>query len=254
MKLPVLLLIILGLPLTGFCAVTPDEDELPASPELLAPETTDFPLFDDASFAEISDPFETINRGVFWFNDKLYFYFAKPIARAYRHVPEPFRISISNFFQNLRTPISIVNATLQGKFAGAGEELMRFATNTTIGIGGLYDPAREHFNLRPQDEDTGQTLGYYGIGPGPYLLLPIIGPSSLRDGIGLIGDAQTSLVYHLWGRGKDNYDYIGAYIGDRINTLSLDKDTYEGIKKDALDPYLFMRDAFAQYRRNQIKN
>jgi phospholipid-binding lipoprotein MlaA len=249
------LLIALLLPVSGLCADNPVIVDTPetadaASDTEASPD--EFPLFDEADFQEVSDPLEPLNRGFFWFNDKLYFYLAKPVARAYRYVPEPFRVSVNNFFQNLRAPIRIANAGLQGKFASAGNELTRFFTNTTLGIGGLFDPAKVHFNLKQMDEDTGQTLGHYGIGPGPYLMLPVIGASNLRDGIGLIGDANLSLVYHLWGHGKDNNDYFAAYISDRVNELSLDKDTYEGIKEDALDPYLFIRDAYAQYRRNLV--
>jgi phospholipid-binding lipoprotein MlaA len=255
MKLHICLLIALSLPISGPCADvpvivdTPEITDAASNPEA---SSDDFPLFDEADFQEVSDPLEPLNRGIFWFNDKLYFYLAKPVARAYRYAPEPFRVSVNNFFQNLRAPIRIVNAGLQGKFASAGNELTRFFTNTTLGIGGLFDPAKEHFNLKQMDEDTGQTFGHYGIGPGPYLVLPVIGSSNLRDGIGLIGDANLSLVYHLWGRGKDNNDYFAAYTSDRVNELSLDKDTYEGIKKDALDPYLFIRDAYAQYRRTLV--
>jgi len=265
MKFPICLLIALTFPAvnlyadiaTGDQTGVPEEQTVtPADMEQPEAGPEDFPLFDEAEFIEVSDPLEPVNRGMFWFNDKVYFYLAKPVARVYRHVPEPIRQSVDNFFDNLRAPIRIVNASLQGKFAGAGNELARFFTNTTLGLAGLFDPARENFNLKEVDEDTGQTFGHYGIGPGPYLVLPLLGPSNLRDGIGSIGDASMGLAYHFWGRGKgeDNYDYIGAYTLDKINGLSLDKDTYESIKRDALDPYLFMRDAYSQYRRNRVKN
>jgi len=207
---------------------------------------------DDDTVLEVYDPLEPINRGIFWFNDKMYFYVMKPLARGFRYVPEPWRVSLKNFFNNLQAPVTIVNATLQGKFADAGNELTRFATNTTLGIGGLFDPSKEHFGIRPKEEDTGQTLGYYGVGPGPYLVLPFLGPSNLRDGVGLLADTRLDLAYYIWGKGKNNYDYYGILAFKMINNLSLDKDTYEGIKKDALDPYLFVRDAYAQYRQSQI--
>jgi phospholipid-binding lipoprotein MlaA len=183
----------------------------------------------------------------------MYFYVLKPLARGFRYVPEPWRVSLKNFFNNLRAPVTIVNATLQGKFSDAGYELTRFATNTTLGIGGLFDPSKEHFGITPRDEDTGQTLGHYGVGPGPYLVLPFLGPSNLRDAVGLFADSRMDLTYYIWGKDKNNYDYIGAIAIRTINNLSLDKDTYEGIKKDALDPYLFVRDAFAQYRQNKVE-
>jgi phospholipid-binding lipoprotein MlaA len=211
---------------------------------------------DDLSFLDeedevidVYDPFETFNRGIFWFNDKAYFYVMKPVAKGWRWlVPEPLRIGIRNFFSNLRAPIRFVNAALQGKFRDAGNELTRFGVNSTLGIGGLYDPAKAHFGIERKIEDTGQTLAPYGVGPGPYLVLPFLGPSNFRDGIGLLGDYYFSLVPVLF----ENRYYWMAVSGDIINFLSIDKDTYEGIKKDSLDPYLFLRDAYGQYRLNLI--
>lgn len=211
-------------------------------------------LDDDDEILEVYDPLETFNRGMFWFNDKLYFYLLKPIARGFRYVPEPWRVSLKNFFLNLKAPVRIVNSALQGKFADSGNELTRFATNTTLGIGGLFDVSKEHFGITMKDEDTGQTLGYYGIGTGPYLVLPFFGPSNFRDGIGMLADSRMDLAYYIWGKDKSNYDYLGVLVVNAINNLSLDKDTYEGVKKDALDPYLFVRDAYAQYRQNLVDN
>lgn len=208
-------------------------------------------LEDDDEELNVYDPLETINRGTFWFNDKLYFYLLKPVARGYRWImPEPLMLGIGNFFSNLASPVRIINAGLQGKFADAGNELTRFAVNTTIGIGGLFDTAKDHFNLTRKEEDTGQTLGYYGIGPGPYLVLPLFGPSSFRDGFGLLADSRMDLTYYLW----EDTDYWAAIALKMVNTVALDKDTYEGIKKDALDPYLFIRDAWTQYRQNKVEN
>lgn len=251
------LLLALSIPVTGQggTAPTAGPDEPPqATPSSTADSADDLALFDDIEIAEPFDPLEPVNRGIFWFNDKLYFYALKPAARVLRHTPEPLRISIKNFFLNLEAPVRMVNAALQGKFAAAGDELTRFVTNTTLGIGGLYDPAREHFGIRMHDEDTGQTLGHYGVGSGPYLVLPFLGPSNLRDGIGTIGDGWLDLAWHIWGADKNNYDYLGSRAAESVNNLSLDKDTYEGIKRDSLDPYLFMRDAYGQYRRSQIRN
>ena len=220
--------------------------------EVVGQTSEEFPfLDDDDEILEVYDPLETLNRGIFWFNDKLYFYLLKPIARGYRWIaPEPFRVAVGNIFSNFVTPVRVINAGLQGKFSDAGNELVRFGTNTTLGIGGMFDPAKEHFGLAKKDEDTGQTLGHYGVGPGPYLVLPFLGPSSFRDGAGLFADTYMNLVYHFW----ENSDYYYAVTYRAINTLSLDKDTYEGIKKDALDPYLFVRDAWAQYRQNLVEN
>jgi phospholipid-binding lipoprotein MlaA len=208
-------------------------------------------LFEEEDEVLISDPLEPLNRGIFWFNDKLYFYLVKPVARGYRWaVPEPWRIAVQNVFSNLATPIRFVNAGLQGKFSDAGNELTRFAVNTTIGIGGLFDTAKDHFNIRKKVEDTGQTMGHYGVGPGFYLVLPVFGPSNARDAVGLLVDSRLDLLYYL----AEGRTYWGLKAFDKVNDLSIDKDTYEGIKKDALDPYLFVRDAFIQYRNNKIAN
>ena len=215
-------------------------------------EDEDLPWLDDEDEElDVYDPLETINRGTFWFNDKLYFYLLKPVARGYRWImPDPLMLGVGNFFSNLASPGKIINAGLQGKFADAGNELTRFVVNTTLGIGGLFDTAKDHFNLKKKDEDTGQTLGYYGIGPGPYLVLPFFGPSSFRDGIGLLADSRMDLTYYLW----EDTEYWAAIVLKTVNTVALDKDTYEGIKKDALDPYLFVRDAWTQYRQNKVEN
>jgi len=208
-------------------------------------------LDDDEEILDVWDPIEPFNRGMFWFNDKLYFYLLKPVARGWRWlIPHPGQVALANVFSNLATPVRMINAGLQGKFGDAGNELNRFAINTTIGIGGMFDSAKAHFNIKKKDEDTGQTLGYYGVGPGPYLVLPFFGPSSARDGIGLLADSRLDLVYYLW----EDQDYWATIILEVINKTALDKDTYEGIKKDALDPYLFVRDAYAQYRQNLVEN
>jgi len=219
-------------------------------------ETAPFMDDDDLSFldeeddvVEVYDPFETFNRGMFWFNDKAYFYVMKPVAKGWRWLaPEPLQLGIRNFFSNLRAPIRFVNAALQGKFRDSGHELTRFGVNTTLGIGGLFDPAKVHFGIDKKIEDTGQTLAHYGVGAGPYLVLPFLGPSNFRDGAGLLGDFYFSLVPVVF----ENTAYWVAISGDIINFLAIDKDTYEGIKKDALDPYLFLRDAYSQYRLNLI--
>lgn len=234
------------------------EEPVPAPAETVEASGDDEDFSDDDAFLYeeddeifISDPLEPLNRGIFWFNDKLYFYLFKPVARGYRWaVPEPWRISVQNVFSNLTTPVRFVNAGLQGKFGDAGNELTRFAVNTTIGIGGLFDTAKDHFDIRKKDEDTGQTLGYYGVGTGWYLVLPLLGPSNVRDAVGLLADSRLNLLYYL----TEGRTYWALVAYDKVNYLSLDKDTYEGIKRDALDPYLFIRDAFVQYRQNKIEN
>jgi phospholipid-binding lipoprotein MlaA len=257
MKVRLALVLALAIPACGLGAEpSPDDVGDPTLSSTPATEpVAEVSMFDNAELQEVYDPLEPINRGIFWFNDKFYFYALKPVARVFRHVPEGMRVSIRNFFSNLETPVRAINAGLQGKFSASGTELSRFFINSTLGIGGFFDPARENFNLRLKNEDTGQTLGHYGVGPGPYLVLPFLGPSNLRDGIGEIADTGLDLGYRFWGLHKPahNHDYLGARAIYTVNDTSLDKDTYEGVKKDALDPYLFIRDAHAQYRKNLIE-
>lgn len=240
--------------------VLAEEVTAPAADQAAPKEVVDEDLADvDESLVEeeieslvVSDPIESFNRGAFWSNDKFYFYLLKPVARAFRIIPEPARVSLSNFFSNYSTPPRFVNCGLQLKFKYAGTELARFVLNTTIGIGGLFDPARSYLGLMKKDEDFGQTLGVYGVGPGLYLVLPLLGPSNLRDGIGLIVDSAMNPVGYIAG-GIGALAVLGGQILDTVNATSLDRDTYEGIKRDSLDPYLFIRDAYAQNRDGKIK-
>ena len=204
-------------------------------------------FFDEVEEVEVHDPFEGFNRGVFWFNDKLYFYLLKPIAKGLRFLPETARIGIKNFFSNLAMPVRASNALLQLKFEDAGSVIVRFIVNSTLGIGGLGDYAKHHFGMRQKNEDFGQTLGHWGVGPGPFLVLPILGSSNIRDGISLIPDAYISPTRWLLSDG-DLAIAAALWTLEATNKLSLDKDTYEAIKKEQLDPYAFMRDAFMQRR------
>lgn len=198
----------------------------------------------------IRDPFEPFNRGVFWVNDKLYFYAIKSVARGYRFVvPRTARVSVGNFFANLAAPIRAGNALLQLKFRDFGTEIYRFVVNSTFGIGGLFDPAYSIAGVKPANEDFGQTLGNYGAGHGFYLVLPIVGPSSLRDGVGSFVDSFADPLRYA---DMDTMDLLGINAFKVTNRLSLDRDTYEGIVQDSIDPYLFIRAAYAQRRKAQV--
>ena len=199
----------------------------------------------------IPDPLESLNRVVFAFNDRLYFYLLKPVARGWRILPRSLRRSLSRFYDNLRAPMRMVNCGLQLRFRDAGTEALRFGVNSTVGLLGLFDPARKWWGLRRQDEDFGQTLGHYGVGQGFYLVLPFMGPSSLRDGLARLVDTRfLDPVYLLV---KEDSLRLGLWGLDLINYLSLDKDTYESIKRDSLDPYRFMKNAYAQTRAAKVR-
>ncbi len=200
----------------------------------------------------IADPLEPFNRAMYHFNDNLYFWVLKPVARGYRTVvPEEARVGVRNFFTNVTFPIRFVNCFLQGNFRGAASELGRFVINTIWGIGGLLDIASiQGINLLKQDEDFGQTLGVYGLGQGFYINWPILGPSSPRDTLGLAGDFFLHPLYYLapW----DISLGIRAY--ERVNDTSLSIGDYESLKEAAIDPYVAIRDAYVQYRQKKVKD
>jgi phospholipid-binding lipoprotein MlaA len=197
----------------------------------------------------IADPLESVNRAVFHFNDKLYFWLLKPVARGYAAIlPEDVRISVRNFFSNVSTPVRLVNNLLQLKIKGAGNELLRFGVNSTMGMLGLYDVAKNEMGISMNDEDFGQTLGVWGLGPGIFINWPIIGPSSLRDSAGYAGDYFLDPVNYL----NPIIDRMAVKAGDGINRTSLSLGDYEGIKKDAIDPYNAVKDIYYQYRQGKI--
>ncbi len=214
----------------------------------------DFTRFpgDEEAIPEIAAPLEPLNRLVFRINDRVYFYALKPAARALRTIPEPARVSVENFFYNLSTPIRFTSALLQGKIVDAGNEFGRFMINSTFGIGGLFDFAATHADLHRKDEDFGQVLGHYGVGHGFYLVLPVLGPSSLRDAFGLAVDYELDATNGILGLETYREALIQRTV-ENINTLSLDKDTYEAVVAEALDPYLFSRDAYVQLRAGQVR-
>ena len=203
----------------------------------------------------IPDPIEPVNRAFFIFNDKLYFWVLKPVASGYKTVaPEVVRVSVRNFFSHLTTPVRLVNCLLQADVKCAGTETARFFLNTAIGFAGFFDSAKTGFNLEKQDRDFGQTLGRWGMGPVFYIDLPILGPSSLRDGLGyavdLSFDPRTYLGFYFATVG---YIDTGGWVLDKINEASLTLGEYEDLKKAALDPYIALREAYHQYRQSKIR-
>ncbi|MDT8444416.1 MAG: VacJ family lipoprotein [Desulfuromonadales bacterium] len=240
--------------LFGVCGETwAANDAGETKPDSLSATEQDWTQLDeDEEELVVWDPIEPFNRGVFWFNDKLYFYALKPVARGYRAVlPEPVRESTSNFFQNLATPVRVVNALLQFKGRKAADESINFVFNSTFGLAGLFDLKV----VQPESadgEDFGQTLGHYGTSPGFYLVLPILGPSNARDAVGSVADSLTHPVSSPYYLQMKQLEIIGARVYQTVNHLSLDRDTYESIKKEALDPYLFVRNAYMQSRAARI--
>lgn len=170
--------------LLSACSATPELEPNAQEPEVPLNRTAE-----DGSFVEYADPYEGFNRRMFYFNAKADEYVILPIVHGYETVtPEPVQQGVSNFFSNLNEIPTFANALFQFKGKVAGETFGRFVINTTIGLLGFFDPAT-HMGLLKQNEDFGQTLGFYGVEPGPYLVLPFAGPSNVRDAVGSIADS-----------------------------------------------------------------
>ncbi len=198
----------------------------------------------------VADPLYYFNKAMFHVNDKLYFWCLKPVATGYNKVTPRFvRTGFKNFFHNLVMPVRFVSNTLQFKIKGAGTELGRFLINTTLGVAGFWDPAEKWFDMNPSEEDLGQTLGSYGIGNGFYIVWPFLGPSTLRDSVGLAGDTFLNPITYLepWEAA------YGAKGYDQFNRLSFHLGDYETLKGASLDPYVMMRDFYIQYRMKKVE-
>ena len=211
--------------------------------------------FFDEEFEEdkvqVADPLSLWNKAMFHFNDKLYFWALKPLARGYKAVaPDFFRTGVNNFFRNLATPIRLANCILQGKGSAAVIEFSRFFVNTTVGVLGFGSPADKYPELIPRDEeDLGQTLAKYGLGNGIYLVWPVLGTSTLRDSIGLAGDFFLDPVSYV----KPTEAALGIRSIDIVNKTSFRIGDYESLKEASIDPYTALRDVYLQLRKKKIK-
>lgn len=199
-----------------------------------------------------ADPLESFNRAMFSFNLKADRYVLKPVAKGYDAVvPTIAKRGVINFFSNLGEPITIVNGALQGKFVQASSDTGRFLLNSTAGFAGLMDVASKA-GLKQHSEDFGQTLGYYGIGTGIYLMLPLLGPSDGRDAIGRAADYFTSPLYYVQA---NNSDLDPVFYGSTVlNIVSLRTQflSADALIYGALDPYIFVRTAYLQNRLNKV--
>jgi len=197
------------------------------------------------------DPWEGFNEKMFNFNrEVLDRYFLKPLATAWDFIfPDFFQRGIHNIFDNAAVVRRLVNNSLQAKFAGAGTELARFTINSTIGLAGFFDVAKDAFGIEQKDEDTGQTFGVWGMGPGPYLVLPFLPPLTVRDGIGYAFDAaMTPYSYFIpwWGS-------VAAATNNTVNERSLNLETFERVAESTVDLYGAVRNAYLQRRAAAIK-
>jgi phospholipid-binding lipoprotein MlaA len=191
---------------------------------------------------------EPINRGIYKFNDAVDKAVVKPVAQGYKAVlPSPVRTGVTNFFSNIDDLLIAVNNVLQFKLDKAASDVARVIANTTFGIGGLFDVATS-FGLEKNNEDFGQTLGYWGVGDGPFLMLPILGPSNVRDTVGLAAYYQLDPVINL-----DNVATRNALSGLRfVDRRARLLDAEKVLDEAALDPYTFLRDAYIQHRRSEV--
>jgi phospholipid-binding lipoprotein MlaA len=197
------------------------------------------------------DPWESFNEKMFSFNRGLDRWVLKPAARGYMYVvPEPWQVLIANGFSNINFVPRFVNSLLQGKWGGAGREVARFLINSTAGIGGLFDPAKDFWGIERSREDFGQTLGVWGAGPGPYLVLPFMEPLTVRDGIGKAVDGfldpLSYLLPFIWDR-------LGMKLGDIVNDRALNYDLFQGFEESVIDMYSAVRHGYLQRRQQLIK-
>ena len=199
---------------------------------------------------QVSDPLYHWNRAMFHFNDKLYFWALKPLAKGYKAVvPGPARSGVKNFFHNITMPIRMVSCLLQGKGRAASAELTAFLINSTAGVLGFSNPAQRWDELNASEEDLGQTLGTYGIGNGFYIVWPLLGPSTLRDSVGMVGDWFLNPVSYM----EPTETYVGVRALDTVNSTSFRIGDYESLKEAAIDPYVALRNAYIQNRKKKTE-
>jgi phospholipid-binding lipoprotein MlaA len=197
------------------------------------------------------DPLEGLNRGIYKFNDVADKAVIKPVAGAYKAVlPSPVRSGVNNFFTNLGTFVTMINDLLQFKFSKAADDAGRFVINSTFGIAGIIDVASMD-SVPKNNEDFGQTLGYWGVGDGAYLVLPILGPSTVRDTGGLAVDTA---LFDPLGYVDDVSTRNSAYVLKMVDKRSQYLPASDLLDEAALDPYVFMRDAYLQRRENQVQD
>lgn len=208
-----------------------------------------------ADFEAVNDPLEPVNRAMFEFHQGIDGLLLKPLAFTYRTlIPEPARTGIRNALVNLKTPIILANDLLQGETGRAGDTLQRFAINSTVGVLGLYDAADKWFGIPPHTEDFGQTLAVWGTGEGPYLFIPILGPSNPRDLTGLAVDTFADpLNWYLRNTDRDEWIYARAIVAGLDARAEL-LETLDNLEKTSLDYYVTLRTVYRQRRADEIAN
>jgi len=199
------------------------------------------------------DPWERYNEWMFNVNYNVDRYVLKPVANVYRHlIPEPFQLMIANGFDNVRYPARLVNHVLQGRFWGAFIETSRFVINSTLGLGGLFNPASDYFGIEKSRADFGQTLHRWGVGPGPYFVPPFFPPSTVRDFVGRLTDSAINpiswfLINNFWP------EAFAIGTGEMVNERALNYEVFQGVEETTLDLYTAVRDAYLRRRERQLR-
>jgi len=210
-----------------------------------------------------SECFEGASRMIFKFNYALDGAVFEPIAKGYRSLPQPLRKGTGNMFSNLRSLLTLTNNLLQGDFSGAGNTAGRFAINTTVGIFGIFDPATKLGLAEPQKEDFGQTMGFWGVNSGCYFVLPILGPTTARDAVGLIGNAFLDPVYQITHNteisngviGNGNYSEHNYYYyrgSGAVDFRAKNIESFESLKNNSIDIYASVKSLYLQDRNKKI--
>ena len=258
--------------LQGANDATPTADQAPAPPAqpatLLNGPLDPFASVDEGDGDE-NDPWETVNANIFEFNHQVDRFVLKPVAKGYDFVmPDLVQVGISNIFTNLRFTPRFLNNVFQGKIKGAGIEMGRFLINSTVGLAGFFDLATK-IDLVTPEEDLGQTLGFYGVRPGPYLVLPLLQPFTVRDFVGYVGDVFLnpinwlvvpiievggipSVIAHK-NRMTSSIIQYGARVGEIVNERSRNLQKFQGVEEATLDLYTAVRNAYLQKRAQAVR-
>ena len=207
----------------------------------------------------VKDCFETVNRGMFAFNQTLDNVIFEPVAKGYRYIPSPIRTGTSNTLSNLSNLITIPNNLLQGDVKMAGVNTIRFVLNTTLGILGIWDPAQVLGFEKKEKEDYGQTLGSWGIGPGCYLVLPVLGPSTVRDAVGTFANfVGGDPWYNVTVTNDTNYfkesDYYTTRLTSGVDYRAKNIESFDNLEKNSIDFYASIRSLYLQDRQQKILN
>ena len=207
----------------------------------------------------VKDCFETVNRGIFAFNQTLDNVIFEPVAKGYRYIPSPIRTGTSNTLSNLSNLITIPNNLLQGDVKTAGVNTIRFVLNTTLGIIGIWDPAQVLGFEKKEKEDYGQPLGSWGIGPGCYMVLPVLGPSTVRDAVGTFANfVGGDPWYNVTVTNDTNYfkesDYYTTRLTSGVDYRAKNIESFDNLEKNSIDFYASIRSLYLQDRQQRILN